>query len=105
MKSIIEIEGKKVGIGQPCFIIGEIGSNHCLDKKVVKGLIDASSDAGFDAVKFQIYDAKEAFITSTTKHILPVVEIDSKVVGDGVPGEVTKKLMALYQKFVQSQVG
>ena len=57
MKSIIEIEGKKVGIGQPCFIIGEIGSNHCLDKKVVKGLIDASSDAGFDAVKFQIYDA------------------------------------------------
>ena len=61
MKSIIEIEGKKVGIGQPCFIIGEIGSNHCLDKKVVKGLIDASSDAGFDAVKFQIYDAKEAF--------------------------------------------
>ena len=42
MKSIIEIEGKKVGIGQPCFIIGEIGSNHCLDKKVVKDLINAS---------------------------------------------------------------
>ena len=61
MKSIIEIEGKKVGIGQPCFIIGEIGSNHCLDKQVVKDLIDASADAGFDAVKFQIYDAKEAF--------------------------------------------
>jgi len=61
MKTIIEIEGKKLGIGQPCFIIGEIGSNHCLDKQVVKDLIDASADAGFDAVKFQIYDAKEAF--------------------------------------------
>ena len=61
MKSVIEIEGRKIGIGQPCFIIGEIGSNHCLDKQVVKDLIDASSDARFDAVKFQIYDAKEAF--------------------------------------------
>ena len=53
MKLVIEIEGKKVGKDQPCFIIGEIGSNHCLDKQVVKDLIDASADAGFDAVKFQ----------------------------------------------------
>ena len=61
MKKVIEIEGKKIGAGQPCFFIGEIGSNHCLDKQVVKKLIDASAEAQFDAVKFQIYDPKEAF--------------------------------------------
>ncbi|HEY1166726.1 MAG TPA: aminotransferase class IV [Chitinophaga sp.] len=36
--------------------------------------------------------AKEAFITSTTKHILPVVQLDGRVIGDGQPGDVTVML-------------
>jgi len=38
-------------------------------------------------------NAKEAFITSTTKQIVPVVQIDGKPIGDGKPGRVTKNLM------------
>ena len=55
------IENFEIGDNQPCMIIGEIGSNHNRDKSTVRKLIDACSDAGFDAVKFQIYDAEEAF--------------------------------------------
>jgi D-alanine transaminase/branched-chain amino acid aminotransferase len=36
--------------------------------------------------------AKEAFITSTTKNILPVLEIDGKPVGNGKPGPITTAL-------------
>ena len=36
--------------------------------------------------------AKEAFITSTTKHVLPVLRIDDRAIGDGQPGPVTKML-------------
>ena len=61
MKQIINIENQLIGKDQPCFIIGEIGSNHNRDKKTVIQLIDACAEAGFDAVKFQIYDAEEAF--------------------------------------------
>ncbi len=61
MNQVIDIGGIKVGKDQRCFIIGEIGSNHNLDKVVVKELIDSASEAGFDAVKFQLYDAEEAF--------------------------------------------
>ena len=61
MNQIIDIENCLVGKDQPCFLIGEIGSNHNRDKNTVFNLIDACSDAGFDAVKFQIYDAEEAF--------------------------------------------
>tara|TARA_B100000795_G_scaffold82820_1_gene60034 strand:+ start:6903 stop:7976 length:1074 start_codon:yes stop_codon:yes gene_type:complete len=50
-----------IGDGQPCFIIGEIGSNHNRSKTTVKLLIDACADAKFDAVKFQIYDPELAF--------------------------------------------
>jgi branched-chain amino acid aminotransferase len=35
----------------------------------------------------ELLTAKEAFITSTTKHILPVVRIDDKAIGRGLPGE------------------
>ena len=61
MKSVIDVEGVKVGVGHPCFTIAEIGSNHNLDKQVVKDLIDAAKEASFDAVKFQIYDPETAF--------------------------------------------
>jgi D-alanine transaminase/branched-chain amino acid aminotransferase len=40
----------------------------------------------------EVYQAKEAFITSTTKHILPVVQLDGKAIGDGEPGNVTTML-------------
>ena len=66
MKQIVNVEGRKIGKGQPCFIVGEIGSNHCLDKQVVRDLIDAAAVAKFDAVKFQIYDPKEAFSANET---------------------------------------
>jgi D-alanine transaminase/branched-chain amino acid aminotransferase len=43
--------------------------------------------------KEEAYSAREAFITSTTKQIIPVVQVDGKTIGDGLPGSVTKKLM------------
>jgi len=46
--------------------------------------------------------AKEAFITSTTKQVLPVVSIDGKQIGNGKPGAVTE---AVYQLLIQSQYG
>ncbi len=37
--------------------------------------------------------AKEAFVSSTTKNILPVLEVDGKPVGNGKPGNITKALL------------
>ncbi len=53
MPTEIQIGDRKVGHGQPVFIIGEIGINHNGDLEVVKSLIDAAVLAGCDAVKFQ----------------------------------------------------
>ncbi len=40
--------------------------------------------------------AQEAFITSATSFVMPVVKIDGKPVGEGRPGPLTKRLRALY---------
>ena len=40
--------------------------------------------------------ADEAFATSATAFVMPVVEIDGVKVGDGRPGPLTRRLRALY---------
>ena len=42
--------------------------------------------------------ASELFVTSTTSDVLPVVQVDGAVVGDGVPGAVTKQLHEALRK-------
>jgi D-alanine transaminase len=44
--------------------------------------------------------AAEAFITSTTSFVMPVVRIDGRNVGNGVPGPLTRRLQALYADMV-----
>ena len=61
----VKIGKKKVGDGQPCIIIAEIGINHNGDINIAKKLIDLAAFAGCDAVKFQkrtidvVYSAEE----------------------------------------------
>jgi D-alanine transaminase len=49
-------------------------------------------------------DAKEAFLTSTTSFVLPVVSIDGSRVGEGAPGAVAKELRRLFAAHAQRQV-
>lgn len=50
---IVLKNGKKIGKGQPVFIIAEIGLNHNGDIQIAKELILKAKEAGCDAVKFQ----------------------------------------------------
>lgn len=50
---IINIAGRRVGDGEPTFIVAEIGLNHNGELDLAKRLIDAACLAGCDAVKFQ----------------------------------------------------
>ena len=44
----------------------------------------------------------EVFLTSTTKEILPVVQIDEHVIGTGKPGPKTQRIIELFNAYVQS---
>lgn len=50
----------------------------------------------------ELQNASEAFITSTTKHILPVLKIDGKAVGDGKAGKISERLFDLLIKKVRT---
>jgi len=49
-----------------------------------------------------LYSAQEVFLTGTAAEIAPVVEVDSRKIGSGKPGEKTKELTALFKELVHS---
>lgn len=46
-----------------------------------------------DITRDDLYSAKEVFLTSTTKRVLPVVEVDHHVIANGKPGPVALALL------------
>jgi branched-subunit amino acid aminotransferase/4-amino-4-deoxychorismate lyase len=47
----------------------------------------------------------ECFITSTSRHVMPVTSIDRQLVGDGRVGPVTRRLMALFERCFNQAIG
>lgn len=45
-----------------------------------------------------LFTADEAFFTSTTKEIVPIVDVDERKIGKGSPGQITKKLLSEFRR-------
>ncbi len=50
-------------------------------------------------------NASEAFITSATTFVMPVVSIDGRPIGDGRPGRLTRRLRELYVQTALESIG
>jgi branched-chain amino acid aminotransferase len=66
-------------------------------------LFEVGQDVGVEVREDTLYPAdlgtaEEAFITSTTRELSPVVRIDDRVIGSGTPGPATKKLLEGYRR-------
>lgn len=66
-----------------------------------KSLLQLSKEAGIalEERRFTVeeaYEAAEAFLTSASNFVLPVVSIDGRPVADGRPGPITRRLRELY---------
>jgi branched-chain amino acid aminotransferase len=45
-----------------------------------------------------LFTADEAFFTSTTKELMPIVQVDDRIIGSGRPGPITQSLLAEYRR-------
>ena len=52
--------------------------------------------------KHDVYIADECFLTGTAAEVIPVVRIDSRTIGEGAPGPVTRDLMKRFHDLARS---
>jgi D-alanine transaminase len=79
---------------------------HPLDEHVLPGVVrDKVIDLALDHKirvderplrEAELFDLDEAFITSTTQAVMPITEIDGRIIGNGRCGAVTRRLQELF---------
>lgn len=55
-------------------------------------------------LRSDLYTADEAFLTGTAAEVVPVRSVDDRLVGEGAPGPVTRKIQETYQAAVRGEV-
>jgi len=53
--------------------------------------------------RHDLFNADECFLTGTAAEIIPVVKIDSRIIGNGKPGKVTLRLMREFKKLTKTE--
>ncbi len=48
-----------------------------------------------------MFTADEAFFTGTAMEMVPIREVNKRIIGTGKPGPITKKLMVEFQKVIE----
>jgi branched-chain amino acid aminotransferase len=68
-------------------------------------VLELANQAGFPATeavltRFDLYTADECFITGSGAELMPVISVDGRTVGDGIPGPVTIRLTEAFRTLI-----
>jgi branched-chain amino acid aminotransferase len=74
---------------------------------ITRAVVMEIAEDDFEVVEGELFytalaEYDELFITSSTKEILPVIQVDDQVIGDGKPGAKTRKLLDLFHTYVKN---
>lgn len=82
---------------------------HALDGKILPGItrkvvleLAQKEDIEVRETDFSLHELTEmdeAFITSSTRNIVPVIRVDDIIIGNGKPGELTLKLARIFKEY------
>jgi branched-chain amino acid aminotransferase len=83
------------------------------DSGILEGItraavIELARAAGYDVIertmdRLDVFKAEECFLTGTAAELIPVVECDGRVIGDGRPGPITRELRERFHVLVREE--
>ena len=82
------------------FLLPGITRDLILELATANGLTQQESEFGPEALA----GADEIWLSSSTKELLPVTQLDGNKVGDGRPGPVWQQMQTLYQDYKQALI-
>ena len=53
--------------------------------------------------KFDVWTAQEVFLTGTAAEMVPVIEVDGRMIGDGKPGALTGKILTAFRELAKKE--
>ena len=79
-------------------------ADSCLPGLTRQMILDICKEQGIPAAErrlsmTEVYAADEVFTSGTMGELTPILEADGRVVGDGKPGDMTKRLQSLHREF------
>jgi branched-chain amino acid aminotransferase len=86
-------------------IITPSASQGALKGVTRSAIVDISRTLGIplreaNLTRYDLWCADECFLTGSGAEVIPVVKLDGRVIGDGKPGAITKKVLAEFRKLV-----
>jgi branched-chain amino acid aminotransferase len=68
-----------------------------------------AADLGYEVrvgnlLRSDLYVAEEAFLSGTAAEIVPIASVDDRVLGDGAPGPITRRIQELYREVVRGRI-
>lgn len=75
---------------------------------ITRGVVmDLARQSGMTVVetnltRYDLFNANECFLTGTGAEVIPVVKIDGRQIGEGIPGPVTRALVEQYHQLTKS---
>lgn len=82
--------------------------NYCLNGVTRGNIIRLCSENNIpvyekDFSLMEVYSADESFVTGTFAGVIPVKEVDGRVISKGKRGEITQKLQKLYSELIENE--
>jgi branched-chain amino acid aminotransferase len=107
---VSEGSGENVFIVKDGKVLSPPISAGCLDGITRHTVVTLLREDGIEVTerpvhRSDLYYCDEMFLTGTAAEVTPVREVDDRPVGDGKPGQVTKRAQELFQDAVTGKLG
>lgn len=72
-------------------------------------VMNIAQDLGYEVeaaniLRSDLYTAEEAFLSGTAAEVVPIASVDDRLVGDGKPGPMTRRIQEIYHATVRGKV-
>jgi branched-chain amino acid aminotransferase len=106
---VSECTGENIFVIRHGRIITPPQSAGALEGITQNSVLTIARDLGYEVevgniLRSDLYICEEAFLSGTAAEVVPIQSVDDRLVGDGKPGPMTRRIQEIYQATVRGQV-